>query len=168
MEYLKVVLLQKLGKLGCLGDIVRVRPGFARNYLLPKKMALRATKENIRYFEDRKAHIEEVNADARAKAQVVAEKMRGLSISVVRQASEKGQLYGSVTRRDLAAAMKNINFEVTANQINLNVPIKFLGVYDVSVDLHPEVSVSIRLSVAKSEEEAGQQIQEVAAEPAEA
>jgi large subunit ribosomal protein L9 len=168
MENLKVILLQKVGKLGRIGDIVNVKPGFARNYLLPKKIALRATKENIKYFEDKKVQIEEANEETKAAAQKIAEKLKDFSVSIVRQASDKGQLYGSVTSRDLAAAIKNAGFSVSAGQVNLNIPIKSLGIYDIPVDLHPEVSVMIKLSVAKSEEEAQQQISETAAETSEA
>lgn len=157
MEHIKVVLLQKVAKLGHIGDVVKVRPGFARNYLLPKKIALRATEENIKYFEAQKTKIEADNAEMRAKAQKIADEIGAISITVVRQASEKGQLYGSVAARDIAAAISDQGIKVTPGQVNLNAPIKMLGVYDVSVDLHPEVSVSVKLSIAKSEEEAKQQ-----------
>ncbi|MDR0631777.1 MAG: 50S ribosomal protein L9 [Holosporaceae bacterium] len=167
MEHLKVILLQKVGKLGHIGDVVKVKPGFARNYLLPKKIALRATKENLQYFEDKKAHIEAANAETKAAAEKIAEKLKDFSVSIVRQASDKGQLYGSVTSRDLAAVIKSAGYTISAGQINLNVPIKSLGIYDIFVDLHPEVSVKIKLSVAKSEEEAQQQISETVAETSE-
>ncbi|MDR2158310.1 MAG: 50S ribosomal protein L9 [Holosporaceae bacterium] len=160
MEHIEVILLQRVAKLGQIGDVIRVKPGFARNYLLPKKIALRATKENMKYFEDKKSQIEAANAESRAEAQKIAEKMENLSISMVRQASDKGQLYGSVTSRDVAMAVKEAGFTITAGQVNLNIPIKSLGMYDVVVDLHPEVSVAVKLSVAKSEEEARQQISE--------
>jgi large subunit ribosomal protein L9 len=153
MENIKIILLQRVAKLGQMGDIVNVKPGFARNYLFPKKIALRATKENTKYFDDRRAQIEAANAETRAEAQKVAEKMKNISLSIVRQASDKGQLYGSVTSKDIANAIKNEGFTVTAGQINLNTPIKLLGVYDISVGLHPDVSITIKLSVAKSKEE---------------
>jgi large subunit ribosomal protein L9 len=158
MEHIKVILLQKVAKLGSIGDIVSVKPGFARNYLLPEKIAMRATNENKKYFEDKRAQIEASNAEMRGKAQKVADNVKCFSITLVRQASEKGHLYGSVTARDIASAIKTTGVTVTASKINLNIPIKELGVYDLSVDLHPEVSVPVRLSVAKSEEEAKQQI----------
>ena len=158
MGYVKVVLLQKVSKLGTIGDVVKVKPGFARNYLLPKKIALRATNENLKYFEDQRAQIEAANEKSRAEAEKVAEKMKNLSVSLIRQASEKGQLYGSVTGRDIANAIGAAGFGVSAGQINLNSPIKMLGIYEVSVELHPEVIISVKLSVAKSEEEAKQQI----------
>ncbi|MDR1983107.1 MAG: 50S ribosomal protein L9 [Holosporaceae bacterium] len=154
MESIKIILLQRVAKLGQIGDIVNVKPGFARNYLFPQKIALRATKGNMKYFDDKRAQIEAANAETRAEAQKIAEKMKGVSISIVRQASDKGQLYGSVTRRDIANAIKNAGFIVTAGQVNLNAPIKLLGVYDVPIDLHPDVFVTVKLSIAKSEEEA--------------
>ncbi|MDR1551379.1 MAG: 50S ribosomal protein L9 [Holosporaceae bacterium] len=160
MEHLKVILLQKVGRLGNVGEIVSVKLGFARNHLFPKKIALRTTKESIKYFEDQKEQIEAANAASRADAMAVAEKMKDFSISIVRQASDKGHLYGSVSCRDLAVAMKGAGFSVTPGQIDLQAPIKSLGVYNVSVTLHPEVSIMVKLSVAKSEEEAGLQIQE--------
>jgi large subunit ribosomal protein L9 len=159
MENLKVVLLQRVSGLGSIGDVVGVKPGFARNYLLPKKIAMRATSENLKQFEERRAHIEAANAESRAEAQKIAEKFLGFSVTLIRQASEKGHLYGSVTCRDIAAAIRNSGLvTVTAGQINLHNPIKVLGVFEVSVDLHPEVTVPIKLNVAKSEEEAQQQI----------
>ncbi|MDR0581215.1 MAG: 50S ribosomal protein L9 [Holosporaceae bacterium] len=164
MERINVVLLRRVAKLGQIGDIVPVRPGFARNYLLPQKIALRATKENIKSFEDRKAQIEAENAETRAKAQKIAEEMKGCAIAIIRQASEHGVLYGSVSGRDIAAAIKAKGFVVAANQINLKTSIKTLGMHDISIDLHPEVSVVIKLGVAKSEEEAQQQIFEITKE----
>lgn len=158
MKHVNVVLLQKVARLGQIGDVVSVRLGFARNHLLPKKIALRASKENMKYFEEQRAQIEATNAASKAEAQKIAEKMQNFSISLVRQASEKGQLYGSVTCRDIAAVIKNSGFTVIAGQINLNTPIKALGVYDIAVDLHPEVCVNVKLSIAKSEEEAQLQI----------
>ena len=157
MEHIKVILLQRVAKLGHIGDVVKVKPGFARNYLLPKKIALRANEENMKYFEERKVQIEAANAESRAEAQKIADKVKVFSITLIRQASEKGQLYGSVTARDIAMAIKAQDVNVAPGQVNLNVPIKMLGVYDLSVDLHLEVSVPVKLSVAKSEEEAQQQ-----------
>jgi large subunit ribosomal protein L9 len=161
MERVNVVLLRRVAKFGQIGDIVPVRPGFARNYLLPQKIALRATKENIKYFEDKKLQIEAENAKTCAEAHKIAEEMNGCAIAIIRQASEHGVLYGSVSGRDIAAAIKAKGFVVAANQVNLNMPIKTLGMHDISIDLHPEVSVIIKLNVAKSEEEAQQQISEI-------
>ena len=157
MEHIKVILLQRVAKLGHIGDVVKVKPGFARNYLLPKKIALRANEENMKYFEERKVQIEAANAESRTEAQKIADKVKTFSIVLIRQASEKGQLYGSVTARDIATAIKEQDVNIAPGQVNLNVPIKMLGVYELSVDLHPEVSIPVKLSVAKSEEEAQQQ-----------
>ena len=167
MEHVKVILLQRVAKLGVIGDVVSVKPGFARNYLLPKKIALRATESNIKYFEQQRAQIEAENAKTKAEAEKIAQKMGNLAITLARQASEKGQLYGSVTGRDIAAAVKAQGFTITAGQVNLDSPIKVLGVYELAIDLHPEVSVTIKLSVAKSEEEAMLQMNEHSAEKAE-
>ncbi|MDR1335118.1 MAG: 50S ribosomal protein L9 [Holosporaceae bacterium] len=161
MENLKVILLRKVAGLGVIGDVVGVKPGFARNYLLPKKIAMRATIENIKYFEACRVQIEEHNAETRAEAEKVAGKVNGLVVILVRQSSEKGHLYGSVTARDIATAVTGAGFDVVAGQINLHNPIKSLGVYEIVVGLHPEVSVCVRLSIAKSEEEARQQIAEI-------
>ena len=158
MEHIKVVLLQRVSKLGYIGDAVNVKPGYARNYLLPKKIALRATKENLKYFEEQKEQIQKANEAAKAEAQKVANQMGHLTIALVRQASEKGQLYGSVTSRDISAAIKELGYKVNAGQVDLSAPIKTVGVYEINVNLHPEVSVVVKLSVAKSEEEAKQQM----------
>ncbi len=166
MEHLRVILLQRVAKLGTIGDVVNVKPGFARNYLFPKKIALRASKENMKYFEEQREQIELANENTKIEAKKIAEKMEGLAIILTRQASEKGQLYGSVTGRDIAAAIKEKGYKITAGQINLNTSIKSLGVYDINVDLHPEISVVIKLSVAKSEEEAKQQISSTSTENA--
>lgn len=158
MEHIKVILLQKVSKLGHIGDIVKVKPGFARNYLLPNKIALRANEENLKYFESRRAQIEAANADLRSAAQKIADEAKVFFVSLIRQASEKGQLYGSVTARDIAASIRAQGVNVVPGNVNLNIPIKMLGVYDLSVDLHPEVSVPVKVSVAKSEDEAKQQL----------
>ncbi|MDR1560777.1 MAG: 50S ribosomal protein L9 [Holosporaceae bacterium] len=158
MEHVKVILLQRVTKLGAIGDSVNVKPGFARNYLLPKKIALRATRENIKYFDDKREQIEAANAETRASALEISEKMRDVSVTLVRQASEKEHLYGSVTNKDISIALKEVGFTVKPGQINLNTPIKMLGIYDVSINLHPEVAVNVKLVIAKSAEEAQQQV----------
>lgn len=154
MERMKVVLLRRIAKLGTIGDVVSVKPGFARNYLLPKNFALRATEENMKYFEAQREKIISENAKSKEAAEIVAKKLNGVSVVLIRQASEKGQLYGSVTARDIASSIKVADYKVTASQVNLNIPIKALGIYEVSVELHPEVIISVNLNVAKSEEEA--------------
>ncbi|MDR2766629.1 MAG: 50S ribosomal protein L9 [Holosporaceae bacterium] len=156
MEQVKVILLQRVARLGSIGDLVSVKPGYARNYLLPKKIALRANQENLKYFEAKRAQIEAANSETRAAALEIAKKMEKLSITLIRQASEKSHLYGSVTNRDVAEALREFGHDVSPGQVNLHTPIKLLGTYDVSVELHPEVAVSLRLVVAKSEEEARQ------------
>lgn len=164
MERTKVILLRKIAKLGTIGDVVEVKPGFARNYLFPKKFALRANAENVKYFEARREQIEAENARNKEAAEANAKKIDGISVVLVRQASEKGQLYGSVTARDIAAAIKIKDYSVSANQVYLNVPIKALGVYEISIELHPEVIVTVNLNVAKSEEDAYHQATEAAKE----
>lgn len=164
MERMKVVLLRRIAKLGTIGDVVSVKPGFARNYLLPKKFALRATEENLKYFESQRERIVAENAKGKEAAGLVAKKLGGTSIVLIRQASEKGQLYGSVTARDIASAIKVADYKVAASQVNLNIPIKALGIYEVSVELHPEVIIAISLNVAKSEEEARAQAEEATKE----
>lgn len=158
MEHVKIVLLRRVAGLGNIGDVANVKPGFARNYLLPKKIALRATTNNLKLFDAQRSKIEAENAHTRSEATKIAEKMIGFSVSLVRQASEKGHLYGSVSARDIATAVKNNGISLTASQVNLHAPIKELGVYDVVIDLHPEVSVTIKMSIAKSEEEAKLQL----------
>lgn len=164
MERMKVVLLRRIAKLGTIGDVVSVKPGFARNYLLPKKFALRATEENLKYFESQRERIVAENAKGKEAAELIAKKLGGTSIVLIRQASEKGQLYGSVTARDIASAIKVADYKVAASQVNLNIPIKALGIYEVSVELHPEVVIAINLNVAKSEEEARAQAEEATKE----
>ena len=144
-------------KLGQMGDVVRVKPGFARNYLLPEKKALRATKENIAYFETQRTQLEAVNLDRRKEAETVGQKLDGLDVTLIRQAGDTGQLYGSVTTRDIADALIEAGFTVARRQIDLNQLIKTLGITDVAVALHPEVKVTVHVNVARSEDEAARQ-----------
>jgi large subunit ribosomal protein L9 len=144
-------------KLGQMGQVVKVRPGFARNYLLPQKKALRATKENLAYFEKQRAQLEAQNLTRRSEAEQVSAKLDGLSVIVIRQAGESGQLYGSVTARDIAEAITQAGFTVTRGQIVLDKAIKTLGLYKQRVVLHPEVSVTVTVNVAQSPEEAEMQ-----------
>ena len=154
MKQVKVVLLQRVAKLGKIGDVVNVKPGFARNYLLPQRIALRASKANLEYFESKRAEIEAANEKSRTEAEKVLERMKGLTIALVRQASEKGNLYGSVSARDIAAQVSGRGFEVAPSKVNIGAPIKELGVYDVSISLHPEVIATVKVTVGKAEEEA--------------
>ncbi|HEY1301702.1 MAG TPA: 50S ribosomal protein L9 [Stellaceae bacterium] len=153
----ELILLERVEKLGQMGQLVKVRPGFARNYLLPQKKALRATKENIAYFESQRAQLEANNLQRRGEAAQIGEKLEGLSVVIVRQAGESGQLYGSVSARDIADAVTEAGFTIEKRQVVLDRPIKNLGLHSVRVALHPEVSVSITANVAQSAEEADMQ-----------
>jgi large subunit ribosomal protein L9 len=152
---MEVILLERVAKLGQMGDVVRVKDGFARNFLLPKGKALRATDENRSRFETMKVDLEAQNLEKRSEAQKIAEKLDGQSFTVIRQAAEGGQLYGSVTPRDIAALVIERGFGVNRSQIVLNMPIKNIGLHKVPVTLHPDVDVSIKVAVARSADEAG-------------
>ena len=151
---MEVILLERIEKLGQMGDVVNVKPGFARNYLLPEKKALRASKDNLAFFEKQRAQLEAVNLKRRDEAQAVADKMNGLSVLMVRQAGETGQLYGSVSGKDVADAVKAAGYTIERRQVNLDQPIKTLGAYAVRLSLHPEVAVTVTVNVARSQEEA--------------
>ena len=152
-----VILLERVEKLGQMGQVVKVRPGYARNYLLPQKKALRATKENLAYFEKQRAQLEAQNLTRRTDAEHVAKKLEGVAVVIVRQAGESGQLYGSVTARDVAEAVTQAGFSVGRSQVVLEKAIKTLGLYKQRVVLHPEVSVTVTVNVAQSVEEAEMQ-----------
>jgi large subunit ribosomal protein L9 len=152
-----VILLERVEKLGQMGQVVKVKPGFARNYLLPQKKALRATKDNLAYFEKQRAQLEAQNLERRSEAETVAKKMEGLTVVVIRQAGESGQLYGSVTARDISDAVTASGFTITRGQVVLDRPIKTLGMHKNRLVLHPEVSVGIIVNVAQSAEEAEMQ-----------
>ena len=156
---MEVILLERVEKLGGIGDVVTVKNGFARNYLLPRKKALRANEANRKVFEANRERLEAQNAERRAAAQKDAGTVEGASVQLIRQASNAGQLYGSVTARDLAEALEAQGHKVEKNQIVLNKPIKAIGLQDVKIALHPEVSVTIRVNVARSPEEAELQAQ---------
>ncbi len=150
---MEVILLERIAKLGQMGDIVRVKDGFARNYLLPKGKALRATKENRSRFDNMKVELETRNIEQRGEAEKVAKKLDGQSFTVLRQAAEGGQLYGSVTPRDLAALVTASGFLVSRAQIALHAPIKSIGLHRVPIMLHPEVEVSITVAVGRNADE---------------
>ena len=152
-----VILLERVEKLGQMGQVVKVRPGFARNYLLPQKKALRATKENLAYFEKQRAQLEAQNLARRSEAEQVAKTLDGIAVVVIRQAGESGQLYGSVTARDIADAVTEAGFTIGRGQVVLDKAIKTLGLYKQRVVLHPEVSVAVTVNVAQSPEEAEMQ-----------
>jgi large subunit ribosomal protein L9 len=150
---MEVILLERIEKLGQMGDTVKVKPGFARNYLLPQKKALRATKANMARFESERVNLEAANLKRREEAEKVAETMNGLTILVIRQAGEGGMLYGSVSGRDVADSIKEAGFSIERRHVALDTPIKSLGVYAVRVALHPEVAVTVTINVARSQEE---------------
>jgi large subunit ribosomal protein L9 len=154
---MQVILLERVEKLGQMGDEVRVKDGFARNFLLPKKKALRATKANREYFQAQKAQLEARNLAAKGEAEKIAKKLDGQKFVLIRQAGDRGQLYGSVSPRDVADVMEKGGFKVDRHQVNISVAIKAIGLFTIPVVLHPEVKVNITINVARSEDEAERQ-----------
>ena len=154
---MKVILLERVEKLGVIGDVVAVKDGFARNFLLPRHKALRATSANLKIFEAQRHQIEARNADAREKAAALGEKLDGSTYVIIRQAGESGQLYGSVTARDVAEAIVAGGGKAERSQISLDIPLKTLGVHEVKVRLHAEVTVSVKVNIARSQDEADRQ-----------
>ncbi|MFN8949322.1 MAG: 50S ribosomal protein L9 [Alphaproteobacteria bacterium] len=154
---MQVILLERVEKLGQMGDVVKVKDGFARNFLLPRKKALRATKENVKKFEGQKAQLEARNLAARKEAEAVAKKLDKQTFIILRQAGETGMLYGSVSTRDIAEAITAGGVSVSRDQVILDKAIKMLGLVDVKVQLHPEVRVAVTLNVARTVEEAERQ-----------
>jgi len=158
MAAVELILLQRVDKLGQMGDVVRVKPGYARNFLLPQKKAIRANKGNLATFEAQRAQLEAQNLKRRDEAERVAERMQGLAVVVIRQAGEAGSLYGSVSSRDIADGCIAAGMTITRSQVVLEQPIKALGLATVRVVLHPEVSMPVIVNVARSTEEAEKQI----------
>jgi len=156
---MEVILLERVEKLGSIGDVVKVKNGFARNYLLPRKKALRANESNRKLFEANRARIEEENASRRSDAEKASKGVDGKSVQLIRQASNTGQLYGSVSARDIADALEAEGAKVAKSQVVLDKPIKAIGMYEVKIALHPEVSVTVKVNVARSPEEADLQAQ---------
>lgn len=156
---MEVILMQRIEKLGQMGDVVSVKPGFARNYLLPQKKAMRATKENMARFETQRAQLEAENLKRREEAERVAKDLDGMTVTLIRQAGESGQLYGSVTSRDVSEAVTAGGVTVSRGQIDLGAVIKMLGLHKVRVRLHPEVIVTVTANVARSDEEAKIQLE---------
>lgn len=154
---MQVILLQRIGRLGQMGDIVNVKDGYARNFLLPQKKALRATDENKKVFESRRAQLETDNLAHKSEADAVAVKLDGKSFVLIRAAGDTGQLYGSVSTRDIAAVITEGGFTVDRNQIVLDKPIKALGLTNAKVQLHPEVAANVTLNIARSQDEADKQ-----------
>ena len=157
MPAVELILLQRVDKLGQMGEVVRVKPGFARNFLLPQNKAIRANKENLSRFDQQRATLEAQNLKRREEAERVAERVAGLSVVIVRQAGESGSLYGSVSSRDIAEGCAAGGLQVIRSQVVLPHPIKTLGLSTVRVVLHPEVSIPVTVNVARSPEEAEKQ-----------
>jgi large subunit ribosomal protein L9 len=153
----QVILLQRIGRLGQMGDIVNVKDGYARNYLLPQKKALRATEDNKKVFEGRRAQLEVDNLSHKKEAEAVGAKLEGKSFVIIRAAGDTGQLYGSVSTRDIAAVISEGGFTVDRNQIVLDRPIKTLGLTPAKIQLHPEVLSTVSLNIARSQDEADKQ-----------
>ncbi len=156
-----IILLERIEKLGSIGDVVSVKDGYARNFLLPQKKALRANSANKKVFEANRERLEQENAERRGEAEKAGEKVDGAEIVLIRAASNTGQLYGSVNVRDIAAALAEQGHEIDKKQVIMGNPIKAIGMHDVRIDLHPEVSVSIKANVARSDDEAELQRQGV-------
>jgi large subunit ribosomal protein L9 len=156
---MEVILLERVEKLGAIGDVVKVKDGFARNYLLPRKKALRANEANRKVFEANRAKIEEDNANRRTDAEKASKGVEGKSVKLIRQASNAGHLYGSVSARDIAEALEGVGAHVAKSQVVLDRPIKEIGVHEVKIALHPEVAVTVKVNVARSPEEADLQAQ---------
>lgn len=157
-----IILLERIEKLGQVGDVVTVKNGFARNFLLPKNKALRATAANKKYFESQRADIEAKNLTAKTEAEAVAKKMEDLTVVLLRQASDSGQLFGSATSRDIAVQLAESGYKLERNQVILDKPIKEIGIHDVRLRLHGEVTVTVTVNVARSAEEAEKQIEDAA------
>lgn len=154
---MQVILLERIGRLGQMGDVVTVKDGFARNFLLPQKKALRATEANRAQFESQRAQLEANNLDLKREAEAIAEKLDGQIFVSIRSAGDTGQLYGSVATRDIAEVVTENGFTIDRRQVVLERPIKNLGLHPVTIALHPEVSVTVQLNVARSEDEAERQ-----------
>jgi len=151
---MQVILLERVESLGQMGDVVNVKPGFARNFLLPRAKALRATKDNVALFETQKKVLEADNIKRRDEAEKVGKKLNGIKAAIIRQASEAGQLYGSVTARDIADAVVEKGFKVDRSQVRMDRAYKLLGLYPIQINLHPEVAVEVTINIARSTEEA--------------
>ena len=151
---MEVILMERVEKLGQMGDVVTVKPGFARNFLLPRGKALRASETNKKVFEAQRAQLEAHNLEQKTEAEAVGEKMDGTKVTLIRQAGEAGQLYGSANARDISNALTEDGFTVNRNQVKLAAPIKTIGLHDVPVNLHPEVAVTVTVNIGRTAEEA--------------
>ena len=155
---MEVILLQRVDKLGMMGDIVTVKPGYARNFLIPKGFADRATKDRIEHFEQMKKQFEAENLKKREEAEKIASKMQDLVIEFIRSAGETGNLYGSIRRKDIALAVTEAGYSITKDQVQITEPVKTIGLHTIDIRLHPEVSTPVTLNVAMTEEEAKLQL----------
>jgi len=164
---MEIILLERVRKLGQIGDTVTVKDGYARNYLLPQKKALRSNKANLAYFETQRAQIETRNLEAKNEAEAVSAKLAGVSAIIIRQAGESGNLYGSVSARDIAAALDEQDMKVNRTQVIMDHAIKYLGIYKIEIKLHAEVSAKIEINIARSIEEAEMQAKGLDAKTAE-
>lgn len=151
---MEVILLERVENLGIMGDVVKVKPGYARNFLFPNEKAVPASKENKASFENKRLEIEAKNIETKTEAEKVASKIKGEVLILVRQAGDSGQLYGSVNSRDIKNTLKDMGYELDRNQISLRKPIKSVGIHNVSIALHPEIYVEVIANVARSQEEA--------------
>lgn len=154
---MQIILLERIGRLGQMGDIVNVKNGYARNFLLPQGKALRATKQNMTQFESQRVHLEARNLEEKTEAAVIAERLEGQSFIAIRQAGDTGQLYGSVSTRDIAELITEGGFAIDRGQVLIERPIKMLGLQEMRISLHPEVNVPVIINVARTEEEAERQ-----------
>ena len=155
---MEVILLERIEKLGQMGDVVNVRAGFARNYLLPQNKSLRKTKQNLTRFESQRAQLEAENLTKKTEAEKIADKLKGMKITILRAAGETGQLYGSVTSRDIAETVTKSGVSINRNQVILNRALKVLGLEPIRISLHPEVSVEVIANIARNKDEAEQQL----------
>ncbi|UNM06133.1 MAG: 50S ribosomal protein L9 [Holosporaceae bacterium] len=151
---MKIVLLERVEKLGKMGDVINVKDGFGRNYLLPQKKALRATKDNIAYFEKQKATLQAQSKDLQTKAEGIAKKISGVELIMIRQSSEAGNLYGSVSSRDIVKGLEEKEIMINHTMVRIEKPVKMVGVHEIKLILHSEVTTFIKISIAPSEEEA--------------
>ncbi len=151
---MELILLQRVEKLGQMGDVVKVKPGYGRNFLLPRGKAIRATQEKIEEFKTKRSHLEANNLKLKKEAEAVAEKMRGLSLVILRSAGESGHLYGSIRSQDIVEGVSSQGFTISRSQVILDHPIKTLGIHKIRIALHPEVSVYAQVNIALTEEEA--------------
>ena len=151
---MEVILLERIEKLGQMGDVVKVKDGFARNYLIPQKKALRASENNLEYFEKEKVQLEAINLEQKQEAEKILDKLDNFNLIIIRQAGETGQLYGSVSNNDIKNSLSDNGFIVEKNQIKLDKPIKTLGIHNLAIKLHPEVQATISLIVSRTESEA--------------